>query len=365
MKALKAAALALVILLTACCFRQTEAVLTVENETASYHQALLYLALTVQEYEEKAGDEVWKMRVGGRGAFDAASDAALESLIRNKTVLVNLHAAQKSLTLEEEELVEDAAVSLIRRIGEETLKEWGISKEEVRTYIQEDYWVYKFRSQMAYMPDEEEVDRQVEEHFVWYENADVSEYMQKIWLDAIVIYSGQYMDGEWISYSREQQQQQYEKAQEAQEKLSTGALFEKVKEEYGEETVVQLFPCFTEGEVRSGGGNIFYKGQLERDLWEALFKIPVGQTSGILTSEYGYLIVKVLGYPQSGVSDGNIYRKKLDEAREAYREERMQEQTGEGIRTIIDQWREDLSVTVNADQWQAAAEKVREMIGEE
>lgn len=343
---------------------QPKAVMTIETETVPEHQALLYLALTVQEYEEKAGKEVWQMRIGGRNAFDAASEAALESLIRNQTVLVNLHTSQKTLTLEEEQLVEEATGSLIRRIGEETLSSWGISADEVRSYMEEDYWVYKFRSQMAYMPNEEEVDRQVEEHFAWYDNVDVSEYMQKIWLDAIVIYCGQDMDGEWISYSEEGRQQQYEKALEAQEKLAGGMLFDKVKEEYSEEPVVQLAPPFTEGEVQSGGGNIFYKGQLERDLWEALFKIPVGQTTGILQSDSGFLIVKVLGFPQSGPADDEIYRKKLDEARESYRQARMEEQTGKGIRTIIDQWREELTVTVDVDQWQAAAEKVRKLTEE-
>lgn len=366
MRRLKRAATVAILslMLGTCACRQTKVVMTVETETVQEHQALLYLALTVQEYEERAGKEIWQMRIGGISAFDAASEAALESLIRNQTVLVNLHASQKTLTLEEEQLVEEAAGSLIRRIGEETLSRWGISSDEVRSYMEEDYWVYKFRSQMAYMPNEEEVDRQVEEHFVWYENVDVSEYMQKIWLDAIVIYCGQDMDGEWITYSEEGRQQQYEKALEAQEKLSGGMLFEKVKEEYSEEPVVQLAPPFTEGQVQSGGGNIFYKGQLERDLWEALFKIPVGQTSGILQSDSGYLIVKVLGFPQSGPADGEVYRKKLDEAREAYRQERMEEQTGKGIRTIIDQWREELTVTVDVDQWQAAVEKVRNLIEE-
>ena len=74
-----------------------EAVVTVADETVYEQQAMLYLALTLQTYEERAGKEIWSMRIGGMDAFDAACEAALESMIRNKTVLSRRQGWSSSL----------------------------------------------------------------------------------------------------------------------------------------------------------------------------------------------------------------------------------------------------------------------------
>lgn len=333
-------------------------IITVGDQTVSEQQAQLYLALTVQEYEQRAGQQIWDMRLGGKSAYDAACEAALASLIRNKTVYGRLQSAQKTLTQEEEELIDRAVGILYDRIGSETMAAWEMERETVREYVKEDYCVSKFISQMAYAPDMEEVERRVEEYFVWYDNIDVTEYMQKIWLDAIVIYSGQWLDGNWVPYSEEEKQKQYNKAQEAMDRLEAGETFEEVREKYTEEDLTQMALPFREGLVCFGEGNIFYKGQLERDLWEAMFRVPIGQISTVLESEYGYLIVKVLGFPQASDKDQDVYQEKLGAVREEYRLRMVEELTREGIETIINEWRDGQPVSVDTRRWQRIVDAV-------
>jgi hypothetical protein len=338
-----------------------EVVVTVADETVYEQQAMLYLALTLQAYEEQAGKEIWNMRIGGMDAFDAACEAALESMIRNKTVLSRRHSTQTTLISNQEE-IEQAASNLRDRIGAETLDEWGITQEQVIACIEEDYRVYQALQQISYLPDTDEIEERVDEYFVWYDHVDVDEYMERIWLDAIIVYTGQFMDGEWIQATGNGA---YEKAEEAMAALEAGASFDEVKQQYNEEENLATAPCFTAGVVQSQSGNFFYKGQLERDLWEELFRIPVGQTSDVLTTEYGYLIVRVIGFPGAEENDRVLYQRKLEEVREEYRQQISQEMIQEGLESTIDQWRQELSVTVHMEKWQQIMEIMQHWIGVE
>lgn len=349
----------LLVLLGGC--KRPVAVVTVEGETVYEQQATLYLALTLKAYEEQAGKEIWNMRIGGVDAFDAACEAAMESMIRNKTVLIRRHGTQTTLIGDEEE-IRRSSENLTERIGAQTLEGWGITKEQVESCVSEDYRVYQALQQITYLPDEEEIEERVDEYFVWYDHVDVDEYMERIWLDAVVIYTGQFMDGEWVEATGKGA---YEKAQEAKAALDGGASFEAVKKEYNEEKNIASAPCFTVGVVQAQSGNIFFKGQLERDLWEELFRIPIGQNSEILTTEYGYLIVRVVGFPEKELNDRALYHRKLEEAREEYRQEMTQKMIQEGIESTIDQWRQELSVTVHMEAWQRIIENLRQWIGAE
>ena len=338
-------------------------VANVGNEEVTYQQAQLYLALTLQEYEKIGGSQIWEMKIGGLEAYDAACEAALDSMILSKTVLSRIPNRQKVLTLEEEQLIEGAVDILYERLGTETLQEWDITREEVKNYIQEDYYVSTFISQMNYSPDMGEVDRLVEEAFVWYDNVNVAEYMEKIRMDTIFLYCGQMMDDQWVSYSEEVRQAQYAKAEEALERIKAGEPFDKVRKEYSEEEKIRDAAAFNVGVVRTDNAHMFYKGQLERNLWEVLFRIPAGQISEILECEQGYLIVRVMSYPAAGKQDEKLYRKKLQEAKDAYRLQVIEEQSAQGINRIIEQWQEELYIHVDTNQWQQIMESVRMKIG--
>ncbi len=287
---------------------KTSPVLTVGQNEISGEQARIYLALTLQEYEQRGGNEIWNMKIGGENAYDAACEAALSSMIRNRVVLEKRHTAKRTITQEEQKEIDQAVDRLYQRLGAETLEAWGLTREQVEKLIQEEYTVWSFLSQMDYEADQTEVERQVEEYFVWYDHLNVEEYMQKIWLDAVVIYTGQWIGGEWVEYSAEGKERQRQQAEQAAEALASGAEFEEVRKRYSEEETIRFAAPFREGLIQNDVGSVFYKGQLERNLWEPLFRIPSGEYSQILESRYGYLIVKVLGFPDTEDDAQRIYQ---------------------------------------------------------
>ena len=91
----------------------------------------------------------------------------------------------------------------------------------------------------------------------------------------------------------------------------------------------------------------------------------MGQTSDVLTTEYGYLIVRVIGFPGAEENDRVLYQRKLEEVREEYRQQISQEMIQEGLESTIDQWRQELSVTVHMEKWQQIMEIMQHWIGVE
>ena len=127
----------LLVLLGGC--KRPVAVVTVEGETVYEQQATLYLALTLKAYEEQAGKEIWNMRIGGVDAFDAACEAAMESMIRNKTVLIIAHrmrtvaGADKIVVLENGKTVQQGSPA-------ELMEQDGLYRHMVRIQQESADW---------------------------------------------------------------------------------------------------------------------------------------------------------------------------------------------------------------------------------
>ncbi len=349
--------------LAGCRARTEKPVMEVGTQQVYAPQARLYLLLCLEAFENEAGESIWQMKVGGRDAYDAACEAAYASMLRSRTVLGQLRSSQKELSGEENARIEAALAVLKDNVGEAKLASYGITDELALQYLKEDYLVSRFIDQMSYMPDSEEVLRELEETFVWYENLDVSEYMQRIQMDAIFLYSGQYLDGEWVPYSQDVRENQMKKAQEAYERLTQGESFESVRAEYSELAVGEKAPCFTVGLIQSGGWGMYYKGQLERDLWESVFRVPAGQFSRVLESDTGYVIVQAISYPAAVDADVQAYAGKLETLRDEYREKITQEHAGEGIENLINDWQEEQSVYLDEDAWRKITEQLMQEIG--
>jgi len=88
-----------------------------------------------------------------------------------------------------------------------------------------------------------------------------------------------------IQPSEAAKQKALAKIKEAQKKLEAGVDFSEVAREYSEDP----------GSASKGGDLGFQeRGNLVRDFEEAAFKLEVGETSGIVKTEFGYHIIKLL-----------------------------------------------------------------------
>ena len=149
-------------------------VVTVGSHKVFAPQIRMYLYQTMLNYERLGGEEIWQMRIGGQDAFDAACDAAMASLLQTRTVLEHLTESQSKLTQQGQEEVASAAERLTQTLGEDRMKQMGLTQELVLRMLGEDYVVSQFMTRMSYIPDLDEVDRQTEEFFAWYDMLDVS-----------------------------------------------------------------------------------------------------------------------------------------------------------------------------------------------
>ena len=79
-----------------------------------------------------------------------------------------------------------------------------------------------------------------------------------------------------------------------------------------------------------------------------------------MESRYGYLIVKVLGFPDTEDDAQRIYQQKLETEREQYRQTVLKAETYKGILAIVEQWQEETEVHIDTAQWQRVTESLRQ-----
>jgi parvulin-like peptidyl-prolyl isomerase len=94
------------------------------------------------------------------------------------------------------------------------------------------------------------------------------------------------------------------RAEEALERLNQGESFEELAKEY------------SEGPTASNGGAIgfFNRGTMNATLEEAAFSIDIGTHSGIVESEYGFQIIKILNRVDEAVKPMEDVRPQIAEA---------------------------------------------------
>ncbi len=120
-----------------------------------------------------------------------------------------------------------------------------------------------------------------------------------------------------VSTSNRSPEEARKRAQEALDKLKNGARWDDVVEQYSDDA------------SSSNGGDIgfFKKGALAPALADAVSKVEVGDTTGIISTQYGDMILKVLQRTQAGLAsfddveqriEGMLYNQKMQPALRAY-----------------------------------------------
>ncbi len=79
------------------------------------------------------------------------------------------------------------------------------------------------------------------------------------------------------------------------------------------ETVVQKYSDDQQTAESGGDLGFFKKGTLAPDLAGAIDKVETGETTGVLKTQYGYMILKVLQRRQSGVASFEDVEQRVDE----------------------------------------------------
>ncbi len=235
--------------------------MTIDGEPVSDVEGRLYLEMIRIVYEKKGGEEIWDIPLNGRDSIKTASDQALDSLIRTKVAAREYDAAR--LNEDDWHNIERGVIKLETAIGESRLKSMGLSEEDLRRCMEESYRAFRFERSMSFLPGsmESELDAKVAEAFIAYEAADTDLYLQKVSIDAIMIYTGEWIDGVWVSYPAAEREEKYALMEEAYERIQNGGQFALTRNWYSEDQNLIDSPVFSSGGVmESKPDNTVYRG---------------------------------------------------------------------------------------------------------
>lgn len=346
--------------LTACRSQQSTeestVLMTIDGTSIDQKEGRLYLELIRRSYERRGGTEIWSMSLHGRDSSKTAEQNALDSLIRTK-IMAREYDPER-LTAQDLRNIELSIPQMIDEIGAEHLEELGISEKGLHAYMEESYRAFQYERSMTFLPGsmEESLNEEVENRFIAYAVADQDTYLQKVRMDWIMLYTGEWIEGNWVSYPASQKQEKQKKAEDALARLEEGGSFALTRNLFNEEDIAAENPVLTAGVVQSEWDGIFYRGQIDEDAAQTIFKTPAGETTGIIETPYGYMIVYVDSFSPAGYADRIGYNEQLKRAREAYRTQLMQTLSEEQREAEYDRLLQDAEVLINDEVWNRVLE---------
>ena len=357
MKPKKGIILLLILALLTGCYRGEKepadtVLVTINGEEVSEAEGRLYLEMMERIYEEKGGKEIWDIPLSGQDSRKTAEENALDSLIRTKILAREYDPAR--LTDSDRRNIERGIIKVTTLLGEKHLKAIGLEAEDLARIMEESYRAFRFERGMSFLPGtmESELDQRVAEAFIAYEVADQDAYLQRVSIDAIMIYTGEWIDGTWVRYPASQREEKLARMEEAYARIQAGGQFALTRNWYTEDKILTDSPVLSEGVVVSEDpAEYLYQGQIQDDVAEAIFKTPAGETTGILETQYGYILVKVLGFSKPGYLDQKRYEEVVDQAREEYRTELIQELEAEQLESEYSRLLEQAAVDIHEDVW--------------
>lgn len=325
--------------------------LTVDGVDVELKEGLLYRELTQQAFEERGGAEIWDLNLSGRDAAQTADEKALESLIR--TQVLSRQTENQPLDPEDQRLIDTSIVRLLEDVGTERLQELGISEADLKCYMEKSYRACQYRKSLNFLPGslESDLKEQVSEAFARYDSLDQEIYLQKVQMDAIMMYTGEWIDDGWISYPDSQREEIRRRMEEAQELLQAGASFAQLRYIYSEDDSLTENPLLNEGVVKDETASELYRGQIQTDLAEKIFRTPAGEYTDILQTQYGYILVRVEYFAQVEDHDYTVYQQQLEKARARYQTTLMQDLSQEQFETEYERLQAEAEVVVNEELW--------------
>lgn len=324
-------------------------VLQVGDETIYANEAMVYWKLMRSEFERMGGEEIWDLQVLGIDPQQTAMDRVLESIIRIKVI----QPLTSSLKDEEVQPLEVQVDALKRLLGDRYMAQHQIDEALLWQITEENYKAYRYEKDAKFLAgsNEEEIAQKQRDAFSIYDMLDQDLYLQVAGIQSIMFYTGQWVEGVWVSYSDVQKALILEEAQKQYETLTpknfaqAAASYDAAKEEN---------PVLTQGAVqhRRGKYGYIYRGQVEQQAASIIFATPMGEITPIIETEYGYLIVRVVTYAQPSQTDRSEYERQLEAAKEAYRVQLIEELKMERLEEEWQRMEEETRIQRWSEKWQ-------------
>lgn len=284
-------------------------VFRIEDASCSKAEIMVYLTNIQNHYETVYGSRIWETEIDGVSLEENVKDTALARMAQIKAMTLLAKKHNVTLSAEEEETVKEAAKEYYGSLNEAEITGMGITENTIVSLYSEfalsnKLYHYLIKDINPEISDDEARTITVEHILLKTYNIDEN--------------------GNKVEYSDQAKKQAYDTAQEIAERAKAGEGFHVLADHYSEDDTLTYS---------------FGKGEMEPAFEEAAFNLGTGEISGVVSTQYGYHIIKCISTFNKEVTDEN--KKKIVE-------ERKEEVFGEEYETFVDSQVKNL----NEELWQ-------------
>ena len=327
-------------------------ILEVNDDKVSISEAMVYYRLMELEFERMGSEKIWNLEILGLDPEQTALERVMESMIRIKAI----KASAGSLSPQEASGLEELTEELAEILGKEYCEKHYIDDEVIEKVVQENYLAYRYEAEATFLPgsNEGEIEEKLYHTFARYDNLNVEQYTRSIRLKPMMFYTGEWVEGEWVTYSEAQKAMILEEVLRIYDNLDAER-FTAFSNEFADSIEIQDNPVFAQGAVQHPRMNFetVYFGQMEPGVAEKILYTPIGEVSELIETPYGYLIVMVVSLSPSTAYDIQSYQKILMDVKEAYRDEIMEQLKSQRMEEEWQRLEKESSIRRHDAKWEA------------
>lgn len=295
----------------------SDEIFKLEDQVCTLPEFMVYLTNIQNQYESVYGTQIWDTNIDGVSLEDNVKDMALAKMAQVKAI--NQLAANKNITLDGEELekVEVATDAYYNSLNQNEIAAMNVDRDVILKMYTEYAISEKLYSEMikGINPEisDDEARRITVEHIL----------IKTYTLDE---------NGKKEKFTDSANEQAYNKAKEALDRAKNGEDFQKLADEYSDDTTITYS---------------FGKSEMDAVFENAAFNLGNGEISDIVETEYGYHIIKCISTFNKEETDSN--KTQIVEKR---RNETFTEEYNEFVVTLTKSLNTELwnSVTFSSDQ---------------
>jgi len=280
-------ALAIAILLSGCekADKNTDIVFTTEfgedevfridNASCSLPEIKVYMRTSQDQYESLFGSEIWGKDIGGTTLGDQLKDTILARLAQIKVMTLLADEYGIMLDENEQEICKAAAKAFVS----------GLSPLEIDDMQADTDLIEKMYSEYA-------LSNKVYEHVTKDVNPEISDDEARTIKVKHILIKNYTLDsnGKRVNMTQLDDLRAKAKCRSILEKIQAGADFDEMAQEYNEDDETSY---------------AFMKGTMPESFEEAAFQLDTDEVSGIVTTEYGYHIIKCISTFDQAETDAN------------------------------------------------------------
>lgn len=235
-----------------------------------------YLWSTGQFFEQIAGPSIWDMELEGKKSEDVAKERALESVVLSVVTTNKAAELGIELTKEEKKQTKEDAKNFIKS-QEELAKAHGFGEKDVEELLLASQLSTKVQEKIGenYVPNEEEVQKYIEESINYYEKVTARHILIKT------------IDDNRQPLPEDTQKEKLALAEELLARVKQGEDIGTLATKYSED----------EGSADKNGEYTFGRGEMVVEFEKAAFDGQDGQVwPELVKSEYGYHIIQTIAH---------------------------------------------------------------------